>query len=409
MIQPLSKSSAGLDVHREIIVATVLQEQPDGTVNKTVKEFATFSRNLEELARWLTSLNPEIVVMESTGVYWMQVYETLETAGMIPWVVNAYHIKRVPGRKTDVQDSEWLAELARCGLLRASFIPPKDFRQLRLLTRYRRKLSGVLSSEKNRLHKILESCGIKLGIVLSDIDGVSARRIISSLIDETIQPDQIAALLHGSLLPKLMMIQQSLSTTLNERQRFLLKQIQAHLLWLEARIEQIDEQLVTAMVPYQEFCQLLQTIPGIDLIAATMLLAELGTDMSVFPNQQHLCSWAGLAPGNNESAGKRKHGKTRKGNAHIRALLCECANAAIKSKSQFKGRYQGLVIRRGHKRSIVAIAHKLLQTIYVMLKKHEPYRDPQIDYEELVVKRNSARWIKALDKYGYLPKIKQQN
>ncbi|MBF0240126.1 MAG: IS110 family transposase [SAR324 cluster bacterium] len=153
----------------------------------------------------------------------------------------------------------------------------------------------------------------------------------------------------------------------------------------------------------------MQTIPGIDLIAATMLLAELGTDMSVFPNQQHLCSWAGLAPGNNESAGKRKHGKTRKGNAHIRALLCECANAAIKSKSQFKGRYQGLVIRRGHKRSIVAIAHKLLQTIYVMLKKHEPYRDPQIDYEELVVKRNSARWIKALDKHGYLPKIKQQN
>ncbi|MBF0240614.1 MAG: IS110 family transposase [SAR324 cluster bacterium] len=343
--------------------------------------------------------------MESTGIYWKQVYESLENVGIIPWVVNAYHIKKVPGRKTDVQDSEWLAELARCGLLKASFVPPKDFRQLRMLTRYRKKLSGTLSSEKNRLYKILESCGIKLSIVLSDIDGVSARRIISALIESgEIQPDKLASLLHGRLLPKLLMIQKSLATSLSERQRFLLKKIHAHMLWLESQIEQIDEQLVAAMVPYQEQYQLLQTIPGIDHISATMLLAELGIDMSVFPNKHHLCSWAGLTPGNNESAGKRKHGKTRKGNSYVCSLLCECANAAIKTQSQFKGRYQGLVIRRGHKRSIVAIAHKMLQIIYIVLKKQEPYRDPQINYEALVVERNSARWLKALDKYGYLPK-----
>ena len=167
MIQPLAQSSAGLDIHRAVIVATVLHENRDGQISKKVKEFETFSQDLEELAQWLKQLNPELVVMESTGIYWKQVYESLENVGIIPWVVNAYHIKKVPGRKSDVQDSEWLAELARCGLLKASFVPPKDFRQLRLLTRYRKKLSGVLSSEKNRLHKILESCGIKLGLVLS--------------------------------------------------------------------------------------------------------------------------------------------------------------------------------------------------------------------------------------------------
>ncbi len=405
MIQPLAQSSAGLDIHRAVIVATVLHENRDGQISKKVKEFETFSQDLEELAQWLKQLNPELVVMESTGIYWKQVYESLENVGIIPWVVNAYHIKKVPGRKSDVQDSEWLAELARCGLLKASFVPPKDFRQLRLLTRYRKKLSGVLSSEKNRLHKILESCGIKLGLVLSDIDGVSARRMIATLIESGgIQPDKLASLLHGRLLPKLALIEKSLSTSLSERQRFLLKQIQAHMVWLESRIEQIDEQLVAAMVPYQEQYHLLQTIPGIDHISATMLLAELSTDMGAFPNKHHLCSWAALSPGNNESAGKRKTGKTRKGNAYVRSLLCECANAAIKTKSQFKGRYQGLVIRRGHKRSIVAIAHKMLQIIYIVLKKQEPYRDPQIDYEALVVKKNAPRWLKALSKYGYLPK-----
>ena len=405
MIQPLAQSSAGLDIHRAVIVATVLHENRDGQISKKVKEFETFSQDLEELAQWLKQLNPKLVVMESTGIYWKQVYESLENVGIIPWVVNAYHIKKVPGRKSDVQDSEWLAELACCGLLKASFVPPKDFRQLRLLTRYRKKLSGVLSSEKNRLHKILESCGIKLGLVLSDIDGVSVRRMIATLIESGgIQPDKLASLLDGRLLPKLALIEKSLSTSLSERQRFLLKQIQAHMVWLESRIEQIDEQLVAAMVPYQEQYHLLQTIPGIDHISATMLLAELSTDMGAFPNKHHLCSWVALSPGNNESAGKRKTGKTRKGNAYVRSLLCECANAAIKTKSQFKGRYQGLVIRRGHKRSIVAIAHKMLQIIYIVLKKQEPYRDPQIDYEALVVKKNAPRWLKALSKYGYLPK-----
>lgn len=195
MIQPLAQSSVGLDIHRAVIVATMLHENRDGQISKKVKEFETFSQDLEELAQWLKQLNPELVVMESTGIYWKQVYESLENVGIIPWVVNAYHIKKVPGRKSDVQDSEWLAELARCGLLKASFVPPKDFRQLRLLTRYRKKLSGVLSSEKNRLHKILESCGIKLGLVLSDIDGVSARRMIATLIESGgIQPDKLASL-----------------------------------------------------------------------------------------------------------------------------------------------------------------------------------------------------------------------
>lgn len=162
MIRPLAQSSVGLDVHQAEIIATLLQERPDGTLHKQIREFPTFSQDLEALANWLQSVNPELVAMESTGIYWKPVYEALESVDIVPWLVNAYHIKKVPGRKSDVQDSEWLAELARCGLLKASFVPPKDFRQLRLLTRYRRKLSGVYSSEKNRLHKMLENCGIKL-------------------------------------------------------------------------------------------------------------------------------------------------------------------------------------------------------------------------------------------------------
>lgn len=305
MIGGIIKCSAGLDVHKDIVVCTVLRET-EGSLDKQIREYATYHQQLEELAQWLETQEVALAVMESTGVYWKAVYEAIEEVGVKVIVVNAQHIKKVPGRKTDVADSEWLAELARCGLLKASFIPPKDLRQLRLLTRYRLKLSGYLASEQNRLHKVLDDGGIKLGSVVSSIDGVSAQRMIESLIAGQLSPQEIAKLACGSLRHKEQELARSLVGRLSDRHQDLLKRIQNHIKWLNTQIADIDSQVVAAMKPYEQEWQLLQTLPGIDYISAAILLAEIGIDMSQFGNKERLCSWAGMSPGNNESGGKKK-------------------------------------------------------------------------------------------------------
>jgi transposase len=403
MINAIFRCCAGIDVHREMLVCTLLKEESESGIRKETREYSTFRCDLSALSEWLCSEGAELVSMESTGVYWKAVYEELEEHGLEACVVNARHIKNVPGRKTDVRDSEWLAELTRCGLLRASFVPPRDIREIRLLTRYRWKLSGCLAGEKNRLHKVLDDCGIKLGCVVSDIDGVSAKRMIDALIAGDRSPEEIAELALGRLRRKEKDICLSLDGRISDRHRFLLNEISSHIEWLESELKEIDEQIVTAMKPYEAEWELLQTIPGIDEKSAAMLLAEIGTDMNRFGSRERLSSWAGMCPGNNESAGKKKSGRIRKGNRYVRQLLCEAANSARMTKSQFGGYYKGLVIRRGHKRSIVAVGHKLLETIYILLKKKEPYRDKGIDYEKLTVGRNASRWLKSLQKFGYLP------
>ena len=312
MIEPIVKCSAGLDVHREIVVCTVLKELSDGSLSKQTREYSTFRQQLKQLAQWLEDQEVALAVMESTGVYWKAVYEEIEDVGVRVIVVNAQHIKKVPGRKTDVADSEWLAELARCGLLRASFIPPKDLRELRLLTRYRMKIVGYLSSEKNRLHKVLDDSGIRLGSVVSHIDGVSAQRMIDSLIEGKKTPQEIAQLALGQLRSKEKELQLSLDGRLSDRHRDLLRRISKHIKWLNAEIAELDAQVVAAMQPYQQEWQLLQTIPGIDRIGAAILLAEIGTDMSQFGNKEKLSSWAGMSPGNNESAGKKNIAEPQK-------------------------------------------------------------------------------------------------
>jgi transposase len=306
MIEAIARSCAGLDVHKGVVTCTLLKEDSQGVLVKETREFPTFRRQLEELAGWLKSAEVELAVMESTGIYWKAVYEALEDAGLKVFVVNAMHVKKVPGRKTDVQDSEWLAELARCGLLRASFIPPKDLRQLRLLTRYRSKLSGYLAGEKNRLHKILDDCGVRLGCVVSDIDGVCARKMILALIEGKKGPEEIARLAHGRLKAKQPEIILALDGRMSDRHRFLLRRIESHIRWLEKQMGQIDSQVVAAMEPYRKEWELMQTIPGIDEIGAAMLLAEIGTDMTRFGSSDKLSSWAGMCPGNNETAGKKK-------------------------------------------------------------------------------------------------------
>lgn len=306
MIEALARCCTGLDVHQATVVCTVLKEDAEGKIHKETHEYPTFRRDLERLAQWLKEVGVEFAVMESTGIYWKAVYEALEEAELKAFVVNARHVKNVPGRKTDVQDSEWLAELARCGLLRASFIPPRDLRQLRLLTRYRGKLSGYLAGEKNRLHKVLDDSGIRLGCVVSDIDGVSARRMIEALIEGRRTPEEIANLAIGRLGKKTPELRMALEGRLSDRHRFLLKHIQGHIKWLERQIKEIDRQVVAAMEPYREEWQRLQTIPGFDQISAAMLLAEIGTNMSHFGNKDRLSSWAGMCPGNNQSAGKKR-------------------------------------------------------------------------------------------------------
>jgi len=386
-------------------VITVLVENEDGTIIKYQQSFGGFKRDMMAMALWLLELQVDLVVMESTGIYWKSAYSHLERAGIFAMVVNAHFIKHVPGRKTDMCDSEWLAVLARFGLVRASFIPPKDLRELRLISRYRRKLSGMLASETNRLHKVLDDGGIKLGAVVSDIKGVSARAMVAGLVEG--KPiSELLSMTLGSLKNKHEELGLSLDGDLSPRHLFILTELHEHILYLEKKLARIDAKLFEAMKPYQWAFELLQTIPGVDAIASAMILIDDGFDMSQFGDADRLSSWAALCPGNNESAGKRKSGKTRKGNAIIRYILCECANAARNTKSSLAAKYRSLKIRKSHKKCIIAIAHKMIRIIYYMLSRRELYRDPGVDYEALSAKKNAPRWIKALKKIGKLPCVK---
>jgi transposase len=400
-MEAIVKRSAGLDVHKNNVVVTVLLEQEDGNLIEETKEFGTFLKHRLKLAEWLSEKAIESAVMESTGVYWKSIFEVLEQAGLKVYVVNARHIKQVPGRKTDVKDSQWLASLARYGLLRPSFIPPEDIRHLRLLTRRWQKVKGIIAGEKNRLHKVLDDGGIRLGSVVSDINGVSAQAIIDGLINRE-SPLNLMQHVKGRLKEKIPQLLDSLEGPLSDSHIFLLEEIRVHIQYLESQLQTLWQEIEKRIIPYKEQWEILQTIPGIDKVSAAILLAETGTDMERFGSAAQLASWAGMCPGNNESAGKRKSGRTRKGNRSIRQVLCEISNAAHRTDSQFKGKYKGLVIRRGHKRTIVAIGHKILRIIFTLLRDLTPYHDPAVDYEELMVKRNAPRWIKALKNFGYL-------
>lgn len=394
---------AGMDVHRMEHVVTILVAQQDGTLSQETRRFGGFKRDMRALVGWLRSQGIQLVVMESTGIYWKSVFAHLEAAGIPALVVNAFHVKNVPGRKTDVSDSEWLAQLARFGLLRGSFIPPKDLRELRVVSRYRRKLAQTLAGEKNRLHKVLDDAGIKLGGVVSDIDGVCARKMIEGLIAGR-TPAELAALGRGKLKSSDQVLQAAMDGELSPRHRLVLSTAFNHLRYLEQQLAQLDRYLFEAIKPYAWAWHLLQTIPGIDKISAAMILIEIGVDMQRFGSASRLASWTALCPGNHETAGKRKSGKIRHGNPILRYLLCEAANAARRTKTVFRAKYTSLTIRRGHKKTIIALAHKLLRTIYFVLVRRQPYHDTTVDYEAAIVAKNAPRWIRALKKYGYWPK-----
>jgi len=398
----LYKRVIGLDVHQAQITACALIEEVDGSVHVEQRQFGAFKRDRRELATWAASLRADEVVMESTGIYWKSPYAALEAVGIRAKVVNARHVKNVPGRKTDVGDAHWLATLARAGLLRGSFVPPAKLRELRLIARQRQKLVGQLASEKNRLHKVLTDSGVRLGVVVSDLHGQSARAMVKAIIADK-PPHEVLQLASRRLKASREELFDALQGDVTASHRFVLDELMRHIEEIEARIARFDSRLLGELQTERNTLALLQTLPGVDLIGAAMLLVEIGTDMDVFGSADRLASWVGICPGNNESAGKRKSGRVRKGNLYVRRLLCEFAHAASRTQSVFKSKFQSLIVRRGHKRSIVAIGHKILRTIFFMLKRREHYRDSATDYEALSVQRNAPRWIKALTKFGFIP------
>ena len=366
-MQTLVERGCGLDVHQATVVACLLIVSKNGKVRKQVRTFGTTTRELEGLREWLLSEGCTHVAMESTGVYWKPIYVILEGAFEIV-VANAQHVQKVPGRKTDVKDAEWIADLLCHGLLRASFVPPKPIRELRDLTRYRRKLVESRSAERNRLLKLLESANIKLASVASDVFGVSGLLMLQALVAGQATPQEMAELAKKQMRKKIPALELALEGKVEEHHRFLLSVQLRRLRTVEEDLGILEQRIQEKLEPYAVQFALLQEIPGIDGKLAAAIIAELGVDMNVFGSVPQLASWAGICPGNNESGGKRKSSRIPKGNVYLKTALVEAANAAAKAKGTFlRDKFYRLKARRGYKRAAVAVAHKILVAIYHML------------------------------------------
>ena len=397
---------AGLDVHQATVVACVLIYEAGKRPRKEVRSFATTTRALEALRDWLTAERVTHVGMESTGVYWQPVYAVLE--GQFELIVgNARHIRNVPGRKTDVKDAEWIAELVCCGLIRPSFVPAKPLRELRALLRYRRKLVDNQGAERNRLQKLLETANIKLASVATDVFGVSGRAILRALIDGTASAEDMADLAQRRLRRKRAELVLALEGRVEEYHRFLLAMQLRRVEAIEQDIEQLDQRIAEKLAPYDSELGLLDEIPGIDWVAAASLIAEVGTDMSVFVSADHLAAWAGVCPGNHESAGKQKSVRARKGNVHLRTTLVGAAMSAARTKGSYlKDKYYRLKARRGPMRAALAIAHKILVAAYHMLSRGVGYHELGEAYlDQIDQTRTAANLKRRLERLGYLVAI----
>jgi transposase len=393
---------AGVDVGQATVVATVLVGAAHERPKKETRTFRTVTRELLEMRAWFSAQGVTHVAMEGTGIYWRPVYELLED-GFELILGNAQHIKAVPGRKTDVKDSEWIADLVRHGLIAKSFVPPKPVRQVRELLRYRRKVMESRTAERNRLLKLLETANIKLASVVTDLFGVSGRLMLTALIEGTATPPEIAGLARGVLRRKAHDLAQALEGRVEEHHRFLLRLQLRRLDQADADLAVLDARIDEALGPYQGQCQLLHQIPGVSRVVAAVIVAELGTDMGVFRSAQHAAAWAGVCPGNNESAGKRKAAGARKGNVHLRTALVEAAVAASRTKGGYlRDKFHRLRARRGSKRAAMAIAHKILIAAYHMLATGAPYRDLGASYlDSLQQRRTTRNLVRRLERLGY--------
>jgi transposase len=391
---------AGIDVHKKMVVACLITPDATGTPTKETRTYGTMTADLLEMMDWLVDAGCTHVAMESTGVFWKPLYNLMEGALEI-LVVNAAHMKNVPGRKTDVKDAEWIADLLRLGLLQASFIPDRPQRELRELTRYRTSLLQERSAEVNRLQKTLEGANIKLSSVATDIMGKSGRDMLAALVAGRTDAAALAQLARGKLREKLPQLEKALRGQFAAHQRFLVAQQLAHIDGLDDIIERVSAEIAERVRPFEREIEQVDTVTGIGRRTAEVLVAEVGTDLTRFRTHRHLASWAGLCPGNNESAGKHKGGKTRKGSPWLRAALIEAAKAAGRSKKTYLGaQYRRIAARRGAKRAAVAVAHSILVIVYHILTRHEPYHDLGVTYfderDRQAVERRLVRRLQAL-------------
>jgi transposase len=402
-MEALYPRCAGLDVHKADVVVCLRTVSPGGKVSKEVRTYSTMTCSLRALAEWLSAEAVSHVAMESTGVYWKPVFNVLE-AGFTVWLVNAQHIKQVPGRKTDVKDSEWIAQLLQHGLLRPSFVPPRAVRQRRDLTRQRARLVSDKTSVANRIAKVLEDANIKLGAVATDILGVSGRAMISAVIGGQDNPATLASLARGKLRKKATALEQALDGAVTEHHRAQLRQLWDQLVSLEGLIDRLDDRIVSEMdAPTLEAITRLITIPGIDRWTAEVLVSELGTDMSVFPTSAQLASWAGVCPGNNRSAGKSRSSRTTKGNRWLRRALTQAAWAASRTKNTYlSAQYRRLAARRGKKRALVALGHTILVIVYHIVKRGTAYQELGAEYlDGLEPERQTRQLVRRLEKLGH--------
>lgn len=402
MVEVVYERCCGLDIHKQTVVACLLVSGPDRPPHKEIRTFGTLTDELLQLADWLAAAGCTHVAMESTGVYWKPIYNLLEGSFEL-LLVNARHIKQVPGRKTDVKDCEWIADLLRHGLLHASFVPDRPQRELRELTRYRTTLIRERAAEANRLQKTLEGANIKLGSVATDVLGVSGRHMLAALVAGTSDPASLAELARGKLRDKLPLLERALTGRLGAHQRFLLAQQLAHLASLDELIERLNAEVTERLRPFVTALARLDTIPGVGPRTAETLVAELGTDLHRFPTAAHLASWAGLCPGNNQSAGKRRSGTTRKGDPWLRSALIEAAQAAGRTRGTYlAAQYHRLAGRRGKKKALVAVGHTILVIAYHLLTEQTDYRElGPLHFDQRDEQRVTRRLVHRLQALGY--------
>ncbi len=402
-MQVVHARCCGLDVHKKSVVACILLTHEDGTVQRQVRSFGTMTVELLALADWLTAAGITHVAMESTGVYWRPVFNLLEDEARTIVLVNAQHMAAVPGRKTDVRDSEWLADLLRHGLVRASFIPPAPIRDLRELTRYRKTLVQERAQEVNRLQKLLEGATIKLAAVATDVLGLSGRDMLRALISGEQDPEALAQVARGKLRAKLPALRQALQGRVQPYHLILLTRILAHIDVLEESLAQLQAEIDTRLASCAEAVALLETIPGVGPVAAATIVAEIGTDMSRFPSAKHLASWAGVCPGNKQSGGKRLSGKPTDGDPWLRGVLGEVAQVIARTRNNYlNAQYHRLARRRGTYKAILAVAHSVLVIAYHILRDKQPSNDLGADYvDKLDAKRIERHHVRRLEQLGY--------
>jgi len=399
---------AGLDVHKKVVVAAIIVPDGAGGLLRESRSFGTVTAELLALSDWLMGRGVTRVAMESTGEYWKPIFNILENNFEVI-LVNAQHISKVPGRKTDVSDAEWIADLLRHGLLSASFIPPVGQRELRELTRYRSTFVKERATLVNRVQKVLESANIKLASVASNVIGVSGRAMLKAIINSTATPEQMAELSKGRLRSKRTELSQALEGRVKPHHRFVLTELLCQIDSLDETIARFDQEIEEYCRPFEEAVVLLDTIPGIARKTAEIIVSEIGTDMSRFPTANHLASWAGVAPGNNESAGKTRSGRTTKGNKPLGVALNQAAHAAAHTKNTYlSAQYHRLAGRRGKKRAIVAVAHSILVIAYHLIKRKEPYHELGGDYfDKRRPDATAKRLVRRLEQLGFQVSLQQ--